>query len=144
MKLSPKLETLTMQFANVKPESCDLNVMWEDVSLSVPITTNIKEKVRAQIEEGMKTDKQPYWQAAQFYNEYDNNKPKALEMINKAIVQNEKNNPFYMVHYKAKLQRDMGDKEGAIVTANKSMSMSKEAKNNNYILLNEKLLAEMK
>jgi hypothetical protein len=143
-KLSPKLETFTMQFANLRPESCDLIIKWEDFLLSIPIKTNIKDKLRAEIESGLQTDNKPYWQAAQFYNEYDNNKSKALEMINEAITQNEKNNPFYMVYYKAKIQKDMGDMKGAIASANKSMEMSKVAKNDNYILLNKKLIAELK
>ena len=143
-KLSPKLETFTMQFANLRPESCDLLIKWEDFSLSIPIKTNIKDKLRAEIDAAIQTDTKPYWQAAQFYNEYDNNKSKALEMINEAITQNENNNPFYMVYYKAKIQKDMGDKKGAIASANKSMEMSKVAKNDNYILLNKKLIAEMK
>jgi hypothetical protein len=32
----------------------------------------------------MLTDKKPYWQAAQFYREYDLNLNKALENVNKA------------------------------------------------------------
>ena len=140
----PKLETFTMGFSDLKPESCQLRIMWDNFGVFVPITTNIKDKVRAQIEAGLLTEKQPYWQAAQFYADYDNNLPKSLEMINKAIEQNAKNNPFYMVHFKAKIQKDMGDKAGAIASANESIKMAKVAKNDNYVLMNEKLLKEMK
>lgn len=140
----PKLETFTMVFSDLKPESCQLRIMWDNFALFVPIKTDVKEKVRAQIEAGMKTDKQPYWQAAQFYAEYDRNNVKALDMINKAIAQNIKSNPFYMVHYKAKIQKDLGDKAGAIASANESIRMAKEAKNGDYVRLNEKLIAEIK
>src|SRR5690606_22000656 len=61
------VETLTMQLSDVKAESCVLHIKWADFSIKVPITTNIKDRVRAQIEEALKTDKKPYWQAAQFY-----------------------------------------------------------------------------
>lgn len=141
---NPKLETFTMGFSDLKPESCQLRIMWDNYALFVPIKTSIKEKIRAQIDAGLKTDKQPYWQAAQFYSEYDNNNALALEMINKAIIQNAKSNPFYMVHYKAKIQKDMGDKAGAIASANESIKMAKEAKNDSYVLMNEKLLKELK
>ena len=141
--LSPKLETLTMQFANLKPESCDLLIKWEDFTLTIPITTSIREKVRAQVEKGLKSDKQPYWAAAQFYFEYDNDNIKALDMIKKAIVQNEKSNPFYMVYYKAKIQQKMGDKAGSRKSAMESMASAKEAKNDSYLSLNEKLLKEL-
>jgi hypothetical protein len=142
-KTSNKVETFTMQFANIKPESCDLSLMWDNVLVSVPIKANIKDKIRAQIESALSSDKKPYWQAAQFYNEYDNNKAKALEMVNEAIQQTGKPQ-FFMVYYKAKIQKDMGDKKGALASAKQSMELSKEANNSDYVLLNEKLIKELK
>lgn len=142
-KTSDKIETFTMQFSNIKPESCDLTLMWDNVMVSVPIKVNIKDKIRTQIENALSSDKKPYWQAAQFYNEYDNNKAKALEMVNEAINQSGKP-PFFMVYYKAKIQKDMGDKKGAIASAKQSMDLAKEAGNSDYVLLNEKLLKELK
>ncbi len=142
-KTSNKIETFTMQFTNIKPESCDLSLMWDNVMVNVPIKANIKDKIRAQIESALSSDKKPYWQAAQFYNEYDNNKAKALEMVNEAINQSGKP-PFFMVYYKAKIQKDMGDKKGALASANQSMQLAKEANNSDYVLLNEKLIKELK
>jgi hypothetical protein len=46
IKTTSKTETFTMQFANIKPESCDLQLVWEKRSISIPITTNIKDKIR--------------------------------------------------------------------------------------------------
>lgn len=142
-KISQKIETFTMQFSNIKPESCDLSLRWDNVMVNVPIKVNIKDKIRAQIESALSSDKKPYWQAAQFYNEYDNNKTKALEMIDAAIKENEKP-PFFMVYYKAKIQKDLGDKKGAIASAKQSIELAKEANNSDYVLLNEKLIKELK
>ncbi|MEO6869406.1 MAG: DUF2911 domain-containing protein [Ginsengibacter sp.] len=142
-KNAQKVEMLTMQFANVLPESCDLTIAWEDFNLSIPITTNIKDRIRAQLKTALLSDKKPYWQAAQYYNDLENNKSKALEMINLAIAEN--NTPlFYQVYYKAKLQKELGDKKGAIATAKQSLELSKVAKNDTYVLMNEKLIKEMK
>jgi DUF2911 family protein len=143
IKTSDKIETFTMQFTNIKPESCDLSLKWDNVVVTVPIKVNIKDKVRAQIEAGLASDNKPYWQAAQFYNEYDNNKAKALEMVNEAIAQSGKP-PFFMVYYKAKIQKDLGDKKGALASAKQSIELSKEAGNSDYVLLNEKLIKELK
>jgi Protein of unknown function (DUF2911). len=143
-KLTPQVETLTMQFGNVRPESMDLMIRWENTSLKIPITTHIKEKLRAQINAALQSDKKPYWSAAQFYFEYDNDKAKALEMVNKAIDQNAASKPFWMVYYKAKIQKEMGDVAGAKSSAAQSIVMAKEAKNENYVLMNEKLLKDMK
>src|ERR1700712_2539292 len=53
------VETFTILFANVKPTSCDLHIIWEQTEVVLPIKTDIDTKVMAQIEEGMKTDKPP-------------------------------------------------------------------------------------
>ena len=142
-KTSSKIETFTMQFTNIKPKSCDLALMWDNVVVTIPIKQNITDKLRSQIESALASDKKPYWQAAQFYNEYDNNKTKALEMVNEAIQQSGKP-PFFMVYYKAKIQKDLGDKKGAIASAKQSIELAKEAGNSDYVLLNEKLIKEIK
>jgi hypothetical protein len=141
-KSNTKLETFTMQFANIKPESCDLQLLWEKTLVSIPVTTNIKDRLRAQIEAAMQTDKKPYWQAAQFYKEYDNNLTKALDNINNAIEANDK--AFYMWLYKARIQQEAGDKAGAKVSAKKSLELAKAAKNDDYVKMNEDLLKKLK
>jgi len=140
-KTKGKLETFTMQFANIKPESCELQLLWEKTMVTIPITTNIKDRLRSQIEAAMQTDKKPYWQAAQFYNEFDNNQAKALENCTKAIAENDK--AYWMWLYKAKLQKEMGDKAGAKESAKKSLELAKEAKNDDYVKMNEDLLKKL-
>lgn len=141
-KAKTKTETFTMQFANVKPESCELQLMWENKAIAIPITTSVKEKIRTQIDAAMQTDKKPYWQAAQFYNEFDKNLPKALENATKATEENPK--AFYMFLYKARIQKEMGDNAGAMETSKTSLALSKEAKNEDYVRMNEKLQKELK
>jgi hypothetical protein len=142
IKTDMKLESFTMLFAEVKPESCELQLMWAKTAIVIPITTNIKEKIKAQITAGMLTDKKPYWQAAQYYREYDENLSKALENCTKAIEENGK--AYYMWIYKAKIQKELGDKEGAKISAQKSLELAKEAKNDDYVKMNEDLLKKLK
>lgn len=142
VKTKSSVETFTMQFADIKAESCVLQVMWENKIVNLPITTDIKEKLKAQIEDAMLTDNKPYWQAAQFYNEYDKNLPKALENVSKAIEGNPK--AFWMYLYKARIQKEMGDNAGALASSATSLTLSKEANNNDYIRMNEKLQKEIK
>ena len=115
--------------------------MWEKTAVSIPITTNINDRLKAQIEAAMLTDKKPYWQAAQFYNEYDNNQTKALDNCNKAVEEN--NKAFWIYLYKAKIQKEMGDKAGAKISAQKSLELAKEAKNDDYVKMNEELLKKL-
>lgn len=140
--LKKAVETFTIQFDNVKPESADISLMWDKTAIAIPLKANFKDKVRAQLEAAMQTDKKPYWAAAQFYNEYEKNLPKALENVNKAIEGNDK--AFWMHLYKAKIQQEMGDKAGALATSKRSLELAKEAKNDAYVKMNEELQQKLK
>ena len=142
MKMKKKLESFTMEFSDVKPETCSLDIKWEKTSVSIPIVANFKDKVRGQIEAAMKTDKKPYWQAAQFYNEYDKNLPLALENSTKAIEDNKE--AFWIWIYKAKIQKEMGDTAGAMESSKKSMELAAAAKNDDYVKMNKDLQKTLK
>ncbi len=142
MKMKNKMETFTMNFSNVGPEYCSLDIMWEKTIVSIPVKADFKDKVRAQIEAAMNTDKKPYWQAAQFYNEYDKNLPKALENATKAIEGNKE--AFWIWLYKAKIQKEMGDMAGAMESSKKSQELAAAAKNDDYVKMNKDLQKSLK
>jgi Protein of unknown function (DUF2911) len=142
MKMKNKMETFTMQFADIKPESCALQILWEKTAIAIPINANIKDKLRAQIETALLTDKKAYWQAAQFYNEYDKNLTKALDNVSKAIEGDGK--AYWMLLYKAKIQKEMGDNAGAMESSKKSMQLAKDAKNDDYVKMNADLQKTLK
>ncbi|MEO8822326.1 MAG: DUF2911 domain-containing protein [Ginsengibacter sp.] len=136
-----KTETFTMQFSDLKNESCNLHLRWANTDVSIPITTNIKDRVRAQIESALQGDKPPYYQAANFYYDYDKDYKKALEYINKATEESPK--AFFMFLQKARIQKAMGDKAGAKATAMKTIELAKEANNADYVNFGTKLLKEL-
>ena len=142
MLMASSIETFSMQFANIKPESCELHIMWDKTAIAIPIKALIKDRMRASIEKALEGEKKPYWQAAQFYNEYDKNLPKALEAITKATEANPK--AFWMFLYKAKIELAMGDKNAAMESSKKSLVLAKEDKNEDYVKMNEDLLKKIK
>ena len=142
IKMKMATESFTMQFADVKAESCALHLMWEKTAVAIPITAVIKDRIRKQLEQAMLTDKKPYFPAAQFYNEYDNNQAKALENIQNAVKDNPK--AYWMWLYKAKLEKDMGDKAAARASSKISLALATTEKNDDYIKMNEELLKKLK
>ncbi|TDH25626.1 DUF2911 domain-containing protein [Segetibacter sp. 3557_3] len=124
-------ETFTIQIGNVKPESCELELIWGTTAVQIPITTNIKERIRTQLTTAMAGDRKPYFQAANFYYEWDKDYPKALENINKAIEGTP--DAYYMYLAKARIQKDMGDKAGARASAEKCIELAGKAKNEDYV-----------
>ena len=142
MPMPMTMETFTMQFSNVKASSCDLNIIWENTMLSLPITTDVDAKVMTQIDDAMNKDNHPYFAAASYY--FDNGKDlqKAKAWAIKATDTNPK--AFFMFYLLAKIEAKLGEKEKAVVTALHSIELAKEAKNDDYVALNEKLIASIK
>ena len=129
-----EIETLSMQFANVQAESCELHIMWGNTAVSIPMSTNVKDRIRAQVEKALSADKvnpAAYGSAATFYYEWDKNNMKALENVKKATEANPK--AFWMFLQTAKIQKDMGDKVGAKASALKCIALATEAKNDDYV-----------
>lgn len=142
IKLKQSVESLTMQFDNVKPESCTLSIMWDKTAIAIPVTAVIREKIKSQLEAAMLTDKKPYWLAAQYYNEYEKNNARALENVSNAVKENPK--AFYMWLYKAKIESGMGNKTAAMASSKTSLELAKEAKNDSYVKMNEELMKKLR
>jgi hypothetical protein len=140
--IANKVETFTMQFANVKSGSCELNLQWENTSISLPISTDVDSKVMKQIENIMTKDNLPYYNAAMYYLESVKDLNKALSWFNKAIEQSPA--AYYMYYQKANCLAKLGKKQEAIATATKSLELAKAGKNPDYVKLNEDLLKTLK
>ncbi len=125
------VESFTMQFENVKPESCELHLRWGTTDVNIPVTTNIKDRIRAQIQSALQGHDKPYWQAANFYYEWDKDYEKALENVNNALKEDK--DAFYMYMLKAKIQKAMGNKTAAKENAQKCIELATAAKNNDYV-----------
>jgi tetratricopeptide (TPR) repeat protein len=93
--------------------------------------------MRSQINAALLSEKKPYWQATQFYNEYDKNPRKALEFARKAVAEDPK--AYWIWLYKANIEKETGDKKEAMESSKKSMEYAKEAKNDDYVKMNEEL-----
>lgn len=142
MQLNDKVENFTIQFANLKPNSCDLQLMWDNTAVSLPIKADVETKVMAQIDNLMNKDNRPYFNAAMYYLDNGKDLNQALSWFDKAIEQNPKG--FFIYHQKANALAKLGKKDEARKVANKSIELAKEAKNDDYVRLNEKLLADLK
>lgn len=140
--LKDKVETLTMQFANVTETSAQLNLMWEKSAFSVNISTSIDEKVMANIAEAMKGEKKPYFAAAQYYLQNGKDLKTALEWMSEAEKSDMKA-PWFK-YWKGRIQLKMGDKAGALATAQAGIDLAKAQKVDEYVRLNSELLADAK
>lgn len=135
-------ETFSIIFADVKASSMNVIVLWAGTAAIFPITADIDSKVMAQINNAMNKDSKPYFQSAMYYMENDKDLAKANEWLDKAIAQDP--TAFWVWHQKANCLAKMGKKSEAVTAANKSIELAKAAKNDDYVALNQKLLATLK
>jgi hypothetical protein len=136
------LETFSIMFNNVKSNSMDMDLIWDQTLVSLPLTTDIDTKIMSQIKTLVEGDNRPYYAAAMYYMENGKDLNKALTWFDKAAEQNPK--AYWVYHQRANLLAKMGKKQEAIASANKSIELAKEAKNDDYVALNQKLLATLK
>lgn len=136
------VETFTINFADVKSNSLVVELIWENTRVAFNVTEEIDTKIMKNIETALAVDSRPYIQAASYYYEADKDQKKALEWANKAIEQNPK--AFWAVALKAKIQLKLNDKKGATESANKVIELAKEAKNDDFVKIAEKIIADAK
>jgi hypothetical protein len=140
--LKDHVETFTIQFADITTSSLALQIMWEKTAVTLPITADVESVVMRQIDNIMNGDNRPYYQAAMYYLENGKDLNKAAEWFDKAVEQQP--NAFWVWHYRASCLAKLGKKQEAISSANKSIELAKQAQNQDYVTLNEKLIASLK
>jgi hypothetical protein len=140
--LAAKVETFTIELADMTTTSTTLQLVWEKTLVPVKITTEIDAAVMNNIESVMAVDARPYFQAANYY--YENNKDlnQALIWVNKAVEQNPK--AFWVMMLKARIELKLNDKKAAIASAEKTVAMATEAKNDDYVKMGNQLIADAK
>jgi hypothetical protein len=141
MDMGMTVETFTMQFANVKPASCELMMIWDKTAVALPIATDVETKVMAQIDQLMNKDNRPYFNAAMYYMDNGKDLNQALAWFDKGVELQPK--AFWIHHQRANCLAKLGKKDDARVAAEKSKALAIDQKNDDYVTLNNKLLAEL-
>ena len=139
--LKDKIETFTIQFANVKANSCDVNLQWENTSITLPVSTEVDSKVMSQINGIMTKDNLPYFSAAMYYMDNGKDLNQALSWFNKAVEAQP--NAFWIQHQWANCLAKLGQKNEARTAALKSKELALAAKNDDYVKMNDKLLKDL-
>jgi hypothetical protein len=126
-KLTEKVETFTINIGDISDDSktAKVQLAWENTSVKFTIATDYDAKVMKSIETFTKVSPNNYFQAAVYYLETGKDLKQALEWVNKAAEANP--SAFWILHQKAKIQKALGDKTGAVATANASLESAKTA-----------------
>ena len=143
VKLAKPVETFTIDINDLRDESATLNLTWEKTRVPVKLEVELVSKLVPQIEAVMAAPEgnKPYFQAALFYYDHGQDLEKARKWIDAAIAERE---AYYIVNLKARILAKLGDKEGAIAAAKRSIELAIKAKDTGYVKLNEDLISSLK
>lgn len=144
-KTGQKYETMEINFVDMTDTGATIALKWENTRIKFRIETEVDSIVMAEIkalviDQGADNPGLLY-QAANYY--FTNNKDmnQAYDWITKSVSEDPK---YWTMHLKAKIELALGKKKEAIDSATKSMEMAKEAKNPDYVSLNERLIKSIK
>jgi tetratricopeptide (TPR) repeat protein len=143
-KLTEKVETFTIAIGDISDDSkaAKVQLAWDNTSVKFTIGVDFEAKVMKSIEANTKVNPNNYFSAAVYYLETGKDLKQALEWINKAAESNP--NAFWILHQKAKIQKGLNDKSGALATANASLEGAKKANNRDYQNMNQELIKSLK
>jgi len=143
-KLAEKVETFTISIDDIAADnkSAKVTLAWENTAVPIKVAVDYDAKVMKSIEASTKVNPGNYFQAAVYYLETGRDLKQALEWINIAAESNP--DAFWILHQKAKIQKALGDKKGAIETANASLNSARKANNRDYQTMNQDLISSLK
>jgi hypothetical protein len=138
IKLPNKVETLTIQFADVQQDNCILQILWDNTGINLHLKTDVDSRIVANIQEAMKGEKKPYYMSAVWYYNHNQNPQQALAWMQEADKATP--NAYNVKYWLARLQLKTGDKKSAITSANEGLKLASAENNTEYIRMNKEVL----
>jgi hypothetical protein len=140
--LNRPVESFTIGMNNLDNNFGNLEMMWEKTMVSLKIDVPTQKTAMASIDKALGGPAAgDYFGAAQYYYQSNGDMNKALTYVNKAIEMS-KEKPYWYSRQKSLIQAKLGDKKGAIETAKASLAAAQEAKNADYVKMNQESIAE--
>ena len=134
-------ETMTLDFTDVTPTTCNLQMRWEHSGFTVHITTDIDARVMARIDSAMNTANKPYFAAIVYY--YNNNKNMTKPLAWVTELEKDTNfPPFLPKLWKARILLRRGDKAGAIAAAQEGIKAAQATNTPEYVRLNNEVIEQ--
>ncbi|UOR05991.1 DUF2911 domain-containing protein [Hymenobacter aerilatus] len=144
-RVTEKHETFTINFADLTPATANVTLEWENTGVKFGIKTDVDTKVMAQINDKVLNNASAsagdLAAAAVYYIDNNKDNKQALAWLKKANATDPK---FWNLHTQAKLELKMKDKKAAIASAEQSKKLAANAKNDEYVKMNDALIAEAK
>ena len=137
------VETFSISFEDITNNNVNLVFSWDDTNVIVPVDVPTKSLVEDQIKSIMGDDPKSsdYYSAAVYYLQENINLDIALKWMNKAIEMIE-NPRFFQLRQQSLILAANGQYKNAIKVAEKSLELSIQANNGDYVKMNNDSIKE--
>jgi hypothetical protein len=140
--LQKPVESFTIGIGNLDANFAYLEMAWENSSVSMKFEVPTQKVTLANIEKTLAgPTSADFFSAAQYIYQSNGDNTKALAYVNKALEMSTEK-PYWYTRLKSLIQAKLGDKKGAIETANASLIAAETAKNQDYVKMNRESIAE--
>ncbi|MEC7878073.1 MAG: DUF2911 domain-containing protein [Bacteroidota bacterium] len=138
-----ELETFTISINNVTNNYADLYIGWDDTFVKIRIDVPSRQMVDSSIESVMNDNPKAsdYYAAAVYYRQEKIKLDIALKWINKAMEMTE-NPRFFQLRQQSLIMAANGNYKDAVEVAKKSLELSIEADNQDYVKMNNESIDE--
>ena len=142
-KQAISIETFTISFDALNNNYAVMSMMWDDVYVPVTINVPTKDIVEKNIKKVMSEEPKAsdYYAAAVYYRQENIKLDDALDWINKAMEMTE-DPKFYQLRQQSLIMAANGNYRAAIKVAKKSLELSIQANNQDYVKMNNDSIKE--
>ncbi len=140
-KLGEKVETFTVAIGDISTDNttAKIQLAWENTSVKFTVLAEFDSKIMSSINRNLIA-------SARYYFENKKDLKQALAWVDQYFANGQNANEFWNIYLKAQIQKAMGDKAGAMTTAQKSIDLAKKNPDGDfgYIKQNEELIKSLK
>lgn len=116
-------QTFSINIEDMSDNSCNIVLSWADVQVAIPVKADNNERIMAHLDEALKGDKPPYYQAASYYYASDQKMEEAAKYCDLAIKENPK--AYYMNWLQARIYDKLGNHQQAVEEAKQAAEKAK-------------------
>lgn len=136
VRLADPVETFTIDVNDIQDDSATLNLTWARVRVPIKLEMNavpdLLVKLKESMDSSVRKSSDTYLKAATFYFDHSKDLAQALEWVNLGLASHPAGvaappNAYQLLYLKAKIFQRQGDREDAVVAAQNSLDLARQA-----------------
>lgn len=137
-------ENFLIAFDSITHTSLNLNLLWANTKVTLPINVDTDAQMELEIAEQLKENPtaQTYYEAGRYLQEQRKDLKRALGYLHKALELG--GDTYYFFRVKSLIEAELGNYKAAISSAKKSLAIAADLEKDEFVRMNEKNIQKWK